>query len=345
MAAIDNIRRAKTAVVRNAVPKVYQDLMAGSQLYGRALDAQARGHTAVADKMKAKAGAWAQGNREIPGKVGNWTGNNSVRKGLDYTASASRQATGAAIGAGKVAAAAPALAGSVFGDVLSALPKAAPVLGKLAVPLTALAAGVAAGVEGKKGYDKGGVTGAAVDGIHGALDSVTLGLATWAYHKAGDALLPAKGQRTPVNVPRSSVNTGGHGNPIAPAQQAQFNAADRHYRDSHMTSHSPEQPVPGDDSHKGWTPQARIEAAKARGAKTLPYGGDPTQAPGYQEAKASQDAASPSKNSLDRPAAPTTPPSSGPWRGRGGPNFQLIPPREPVPPPAPGNKIADRRKS
>lgn len=61
-----------------------------------------------------------------------------------------------------------------------------------------------------------------------------------------------------------------------------FHEADQHFAASHMQdgaqSQMPAQPEsPG--KHRGWSPAARIAAAKARGLEKLPYGGDPGQAP------------------------------------------------------------------
>ena len=54
-----------------------------------------------------------------------------------------------------------------------------------------------------------------------------------------------------------------------------------------MQGHAPDQAAEqqGEGVRKGWSPQARIEAARAKGYQNLPYGGDPTQAPDYVEPK------------------------------------------------------------
>lgn len=63
---------------------------------------------------------------------------------------------------------------------------------------------------------------------------------------------------------------------VSAVQAQTFAKADANY--DHMGQGQPQ--VTGE--RPGWSPEARIAAAQARGAVNLPYGGDPTQAPGYQ---------------------------------------------------------------
>jgi|GEM_PF-6008853 len=62
---------------------------------------------------------------------------------------------------------------------------------------------------------------------------------------------------------------------VSAGQAQTFAKADANY--DHMGQGQPQ--ATGERS--GWSPEARIAAAQARGAVNLPYGGDPTQAPGY----------------------------------------------------------------
>lgn len=104
--------------------------------------------------------------------------------GLDATAAASRWAVA---GGGALKKAAPALAKSdhaIMASLARAAPKVAPALAKFALPLTVAAAGAAAIQGGMARYEKEGVAGAAKGAVRDAADSVTLGLASWAYEKA-----------------------------------------------------------------------------------------------------------------------------------------------------------------
>lgn len=165
------LRRMKTSAVRRLAPKVYQDAVAGVQLYGKALDAQSRGHAAVAERMKQKAGNWAQGQRTIPSSTGQWSGNNSVSR--------------LARGAGQTD-----VSGALKLDLKRIAPKVAPVVGKLALPIGIAAAGAAAVEKGIEGYKRGGVTGAAVEAIKGALDSATVGMWSAGSAKLREMLVP-----------------------------------------------------------------------------------------------------------------------------------------------------------
>jgi hypothetical protein len=73
---------------------------------------------------------------------------------------------------------------------------------------------------------------------------------------------------------------------LSPGDNAAFNQANQHFEQSHMQTQTqtPDQGQ-GKGVHRGWSPQARIAAARARNVQNLPYGGDPTQAPDYVEPK------------------------------------------------------------
>lgn len=187
------VRSAKTAIVRTAVPQTYRDIAAAMQLYGKSLDTRARGFPETADRMKAKAGDWAQGKRVQPGSTGNLSGNNSARSmareiesgatkwpptqtAEDITAMVSRNAAGAAKVAGK------SLASTVIGDALAAAPTALKVAGR-ALPATAAlltAADLATGAIGGgiDAYKKGGdVSDIAKGAGWGAVNAGTVGQA------------------------------------------------------------------------------------------------------------------------------------------------------------------------
>ena len=66
-----------------------------------------------------------------------------------------------------------------------------------------------------------------------------------------------------------------------------FNAANRHYEDSHMQSHADDQSSQGQGAPHKFSPQALIASYRSRHPEgtNAPYGGDPTQAPDYVEPK------------------------------------------------------------
>lgn len=66
---------------------------------------------------------------------------------------------------------------------------------------------------------------------------------------------------------------------LSSTQAQTFARADTNY--DHMGQGQPQ----ATSERPGWSPEARIAAAQARGAVNLPYGGDPTQAPGYTPPK------------------------------------------------------------
>lgn len=66
---------------------------------------------------------------------------------------------------------------------------------------------------------------------------------------------------------------------LSSTQAQTFAKADTNY--DHMGQGQPQ----ATGERPGWSPEARIAAAQARGAVNLPYGGDPTQAPGYTPPK------------------------------------------------------------
>jgi hypothetical protein len=96
------------------------------------------------------------------------------------------------------------------------------------------------------------------------------GIVSGLHHLRGDA--PSVGQAGK-----------GHAPALSPQQSRAFETANAHFEQSHMQGHAPDQSQGA--PRKGWGPAARIASAKARNAKTLPYNGDPTQAPDYVEPK------------------------------------------------------------
>lgn len=224
------IRRAKTATVRTVVPKLYRDVAAGAQLYGHALNAEQRGHTEVAERMKLKAGQWAQGNRVDPGSTGNFTGNNSTRRlpnempqripgqrTADTSASVSRNAAVVEKGVSKI----PTIAESVMADIARAAPKALNVIGKMAVPLTVAAAGGEAVYQGVKRYQNGeGIEGAVSGAAWGAADSISLGLFNWAMGRNSDGT---------KNMPSGPAGSKDSPRQMTPGQQKTFSNANQRF--------------------------------------------------------------------------------------------------------------------
>ena len=239
------LRELKTAVVRAAVPKVYRDIAAGATLYSHALVAGQSGFPSTAEKMKQKAGNWAQGNRIEPSPTGNMTGNNSARKlpprapaahpnALDVSAATSRQGVAATVIARR---AAPSMGQTILGDIARMAPKAAPVLAKAAVPLTILAAGGAALIEGKRGYDEGGATGAVKGAVRGAADSLSLGLASWAYEKAKKGL----GFDAPDKPAASPAKNSGTPGKLSASDYTHFSQANKSFAAGKAQSRKPDQ--------------------------------------------------------------------------------------------------------
>jgi hypothetical protein len=103
-----------------------------------------------------------------------------------------------------------------------------------------------------------------------------------ARHKRGGT--DASARPTAGNARQARPGSGAPS--LSPKQSRAFNQANQHFEQSHMQTptQTPDQGQ-GDGVHRGWSPQARIAAAKARNVQNLPYGGDPTQAPDYVEPK------------------------------------------------------------
>ena len=125
---------------------------------------------------------------------------------------------------------------------------------------------------------------------HGGRDTSSSGVgavdvARGALHPAAQRL-HAPGDAALYHVRQARGEHGGGAPPMSPSETTAFNQANQHYQDSHMQGHAPTpDQSQGEGVHRGWSPQARIGAARARGAQNLPYGGDPTQAPDYVEPK------------------------------------------------------------
>lgn len=125
-----------------------------------------------------------------------------------------------------------------------------------AAPLTILAAGGAAAIEGARGLKKRGTEGLMKGAVRGAADSVTLGLASWAYDKA-------------------KKNIGfDHPNPIKTAEgMKHFSHASKRFAEQNASA-GPRGSADG-EGLKGWAnPKVQAAAQAARVAKlgTKPKG-------------------------------------------------------------------------
>lgn len=172
---------------------------------------------------------------------------------LDVSAAVARKAT---TGAKIVAKVGSSASTGVVADMARAAPLVAPALSKLAIPLTILAAGGAAAIEGARGLKKRGTEGLMKGAVRGAADSVTLGLASWAYDKA-------------------KKNIGfDHPNPIKTAEgMKHFSQASQRFAEQNASA-GPRGSADG-EGPKGWAnPKVQAAAQAARVAKlgTKPKG-------------------------------------------------------------------------
>lgn len=184
--------------------------------------------------------------------------------GLDLTAAVSRHA---ALSTNVVAKAVPAatqhmpkLMGgtNLVASLARAAPMAAPVLSKLALPLTVAAAVKGAVDGGVQGYQKDGLAGAASGAAFGAADSITLGLASWAFEKAKKGMgFDARDQQQEVADGNAEL-------------LSHFSQANRSYVESKS---KPAQSVPAkkpqtqQGGQRGWAnPKVQAAAQAARGA-------------------------------------------------------------------------------
>lgn len=175
---------------------------------------------------------------------------------LDVSAAVSRQAVVGAHALKRAAPAAPAL----LGKIASSATKAAPALAKFALPLTALAAGGAAIVEGARRYEKEGAAGAVKGAIRGAADSVTLGLASWAWNKAKNGQgFDARDQMAASKKPGLDMT--------------HFSAANKKFTDqgAMKLAPKPQQQEPPKGGARGWA-NPKVQAA-AQAAKGNAYSG------------------------------------------------------------------------
>lgn len=177
---------------------------------------------------------------------------------MDVTAALSRHA---ALSTKVVSKTVPAMTGpGMIASLARAAPKAAPILGKLALPLT-VAAATGAAVNGAiKGFERDGVTGAAKGAIRGAADSVTLGLASWAYDKAKKGMgFEDRDMQAPSNDQVAE-------------QFSHFSSANKSFagkqRAQSAAPQGPAQTKPAAGGPRGWAnPNVQAAAQAARGAQ------------------------------------------------------------------------------
>lgn len=178
--------------------------------------------------------------------------------GMDVTAALSRHA---ALTTKVVSKTVPVMTGpGMIASLARAAPKAAPILGKLALPLT-IAAATGAAVNGAiKGYERDGIAGAAKGAVRGAADSVTLGLASWAYEKAKKGMgFEDRDLRKPSNEQVAE-------------QFSHFSTANKSFADKRAQSAAPKDPAQskpsGGGGPRGWAnPNVQAAAQAARGAQ------------------------------------------------------------------------------
>lgn len=187
--------------------------------------------------------------------------------GLDITAAVSRHA---ALSTNVVAKAVPAATAhmphlmggtNLVASLARAAPMAAPVLSKLALPLTVAAAVKGAVDGGIHGYQKDGLGGAAAGAAFGAADSITLGLASWAYDKAKKGLgFDAREISQQQEVAEGNAEILSH-----------FSQANRSYAESKAKPTQSKQPAGKPQTQqggpRGWAnPKVQAAAQAARGA-------------------------------------------------------------------------------
>lgn len=171
----------------------------------------------------------------------------AVGNRLSHAANAERATGAAAVAGGTVAA-----VGWGIGKGLMLAAKGAGVVAPRAAAL--VLPGGAMFLAGMAAY---GVTTAAADGYKkGGVSGATTGALDWATMGAASHFGPR----------------------LTAAGASMFETANAAYR-----AMKPQAAMADQDSARkpGWGPEARIEAARARGAALLPYGGNPENAPGY----------------------------------------------------------------
>lgn len=279
---VSTARRAKTAIVRSAVPRAYRDAAAAVQLYGKAKDAEARGFPQTAERMKSKAVDWAKGNRVEGGPGGNFSGLNSTRGAAhgamregatwpptqmteDVTAAVARNAAGAraiAVNSSMMSKIAAQVA-EIAPKVMTGLEIGGRLAGPFALGATAVSVGTGAIGEGIDAYNKGGSAGdvlksAAWGGVNAAtLDqakaiaydiqqtgSIARGLEKWAGD-VGTATLKAFG----YGQLKSSKRADPTARPGQPTQPGKMSNADRFDRanaqySQNMRRQAAEKPAP-----------------------------------------------------------------------------------------------------
>jgi hypothetical protein len=116
----------------------------------------------------------------------------------------------------------------------------------------------------------------AVGGIHSKAQDF--------YGKADSALYDSRVKRGVQNQPWPGEKTGHGGDQRSGAFERANQSFERH--EAARQSQSPQSPAgqnspgaPWGGKRRGWSNQARIAAAKARGLQNLPYGGDPNAGP------------------------------------------------------------------
>jgi hypothetical protein len=170
--------------------------------------------------------------------------------------------------------AAPTGAGISAGAMLA---KLAPAVAKFAGPVGLAVTVGKAGYDAYEGFQKGGTTGA----IRAGADSLTFGVAS----KAADyAIAHIWGNQPSAPAGNETGTTADQkGARLTPAQSQEFKVQNAHFDQTHMGAPVPsdqkDPPAPFAGKRRGWSNQARIAAAQARGLENIPYGGDPSQGP------------------------------------------------------------------
>ena len=172
--------------------------------------------------------------------------------------------------------ASPTAAGLSAGAMLA---KIAPAVAKFAGPVGLAVTLGKAGYDAYQGYQKGGAT----EAVRAGADSLTFGVASkaadfvsnqiWGDKSGNGASAPTETGSTASPQPQRLTQEQGH----------EFQAQNAHYDASHMgapvLADQKEPPAPFAGKRRGWSNQARIAAAQARGLENVPYGGDPSQGP------------------------------------------------------------------
>lgn len=189
--------------------------------------------------------------------------------GLDVTASVARNV--AVVGKG-VNTFGHMIADPLGSKIVSVGQKTLPALGKLALPLTIAAAGTAAVLEGYKGYQKNGAIGAAKGAVRGAADSMTLGLASWAYNKVAHGGSSKPGENIPDQTTKTIVAWAAEGKggrsslPSLSGSEAQsFSKASKTYEAKRQSSAPPDKPQSTPGRRGFQNPKVQAAAQRAKG--------------------------------------------------------------------------------